>query len=256
MQYASENQWTVGGLRMGFLIGTHAYLYLMMNSPRWILSWRVGGRRKQSEEWLIGVIGSLLILTGYLLKHLFFPLFDISSCQNPGKYINDSYHIDEDWYTYSPSSMTFFFFWVALWKVFFLYTKKRETDWKIILILLEMDSHMHTEWFCTWPSLAVSRFDFFPSTFFSFTCLKEVIYWVHFPFIFHWWPYTTFFTQMRPLINNSFFPMSFQTHVSFFLLWNKKVSSFFSFSYNESVQNIFGHYKNVSKSFQKWHKNI
>jgi len=45
--------WTCLRLRIGFLISTHAYLYLMVNSLRSILSWREESRRKRSEEWLI-----------------------------------------------------------------------------------------------------------------------------------------------------------------------------------------------------------
>lgn len=79
----------------------------------------------------------------------------------------------------------FFFFWVALWSVLSLpKNKKRETDWKIILILLEMDSHMHTEWFCTWPSLAVSRLDFFPPHFFPSLAWKRLFTEFIFPLFF------------------------------------------------------------------------
>lgn len=32
------------------LFDKHTCIYLMVNSPRWVLSWREGGRRKRSEE--------------------------------------------------------------------------------------------------------------------------------------------------------------------------------------------------------------
>lgn len=48
--------------------------------------------------------------------------------------------------------------------------------------------------------------------------------------------------------------MTFQTQASFFIQWNKKVSSCCSFPYNENDQNFFGHYKKVSKMTLKHSK--
>lgn len=59
------------------------------------------------------------------------------------------------------SFIFFFFFFFGLHsEVFFLYIKERNRLEDHIDLVSDMDSHMHTEWFCTWPSLAVSRFDF------------------------------------------------------------------------------------------------
>ncbi len=190
--------WTCLRLRIGFLISTHAYLYLMVNSLGSILSWREESRRKRSEEWLIW--------NNWLCTDFTWPSANSFFFSSPFHLVRISGRIlmaviTLKWPDIPLMSFIHDFCWhsEALSPSF---REKRGTDRKIVLILLVI-----------WTCMCMQNH------------LAPGLHWLSVVLCFF---LPIFFPFTSPLINNLLSLMSFQTRILSFLEHKVRVVLLFS----------------------------